>query len=95
MLYANIEVVDSFAYLESIVANSFFKGFFLVSCCRTSCFGVVVFLNPLKTRDPLTGTFANREDPDKMTQGAAFHQGLHCFQRLNRSSEIRFYFWKL
>ena len=33
MLYANIEVVDSFAYLESIVANSFLKdsSWFLVA----------------------------------------------------------------
>ena len=25
--------------------------------------------------------FANSEDPDKMQQNAAFHQGLHCLYR--------------
>ena len=28
-------------------------------------------------------TFANSEDPDEMQHNAAFHQGLHCLQRLN------------
>ena len=27
------------------------------------------------------GSLANREDPDEMTQYAAFHQGLHCLLR--------------
>ena len=31
-------------------------------------------------------TFANSENPDKMLQNAAFHQGQHCFLRQNQSS---------
>ena len=33
------------------------------------------------------GTLANSEDPDEMPQYAAFHQGLYCLLRQNRSSE--------
>ena len=33
------------------------------------------------------GTLANSEDSDVMFQKSAFHQGLHCFLRQNRSSE--------
>ena len=34
-------------------------------------------------------TFANSEDPDKMQQNAAFHQGLHCLAiaKVKRSSD--------
>ena len=34
--------------------------------------------NPLYSGNPLTGTFANSENPDEMQHDAAFHQGLHC-----------------
>ena len=37
------------------------------------------------------GTSANSEDPDVMSQKSAFHQGLHCFLRKNRSSEKDIY----
>ena len=37
--------------------------------------------DPLKTGNPLMGTFANNEDLDKMSHDAAFHQGLHYLQR--------------
>ena len=30
-------------------------------------------INPLYTGNPLTGTFANSEDPDEMQHYAAFH----------------------
>ena len=30
------------------------------------------------------GTFTNSKDPDEMPQNAAFHQGLHCLQRLKQ-----------
>ena len=30
---------------------------------------------------------ANSEDPDEMQHNAAFHQGLHCLQRLKQPSE--------
>ena len=36
---------------------------------------------------PLTGTLAKSEDPDEMLHIAAFHLGLHCLLRQNRSSE--------
>ena len=36
-------------------------------------------------------TFANSEDPDEMLHNAAFHQGLHCFLKLNRSSDKKKY----
>ena len=32
------------------------------------------------------GTMANSEDPDEMQHYAAFHQGLHCLQRLKQPS---------
>ena len=40
-------------------------------------------INPLKTRETKTGTFANNEDPDEMLHYAAFHQCLHCMPRKN------------
>ena len=33
------------------------------------------------------GIIANSEDPDEMPHKAAFHQGLQCLLRQNRSSE--------
>ena len=33
------------------------------------------------------GTLVNSEDPDEMPHKAAFHQDLHCFVRLKRSSK--------
>ena len=36
--------------------------------------------------ETITGTLANSEEPDEMQHNAAFHQGLHCFLRLKRSS---------
>ena len=43
------------------------------------------------------GTFTNGEDPDEMLQNAAFHQGLHCLLKQNRSpeKEIQYFFLKL
>ena len=38
-------------------------------------------LNPLYTRNPITGTFTNSKDPDEMPHNVAFHQGLHCVLR--------------
>ena len=38
-------------------------------------------INPLYTRNSLTGTFNNGEDPDEMQYNAAFHQGLHCLSK--------------
>ena len=32
-------------------------------------------------------TLSNSEDSDEMPHNAAFHQGLHCLLRQNRSSE--------
>ena len=43
--------------------------------------------NPLKTRNPKTGTLASCEDQDEMPHIATFHQGLHCLLRQNQSSE--------
>ena len=37
--------------------------------------------------NPLEGSLANSEDPDKMQRNAAFYQGLHCLLRLNQPSE--------
>ena len=36
-------------------------------------------------------TLVNSEDPDEMQHNAAFHQGLHCLQRLKKSSGIELY----
>ena len=47
----------------------------------------VIIFNPLKTRNPTTGTLANSEDPDKMSFHAPFHQDLHCLLSKNRPSE--------
>ena len=33
------------------------------------------------------GTLANSEYPDEMPHNAAFHLGIHCLLRQNRSSE--------
>ena len=43
------------------------------------------------------GTLTNSEDPDEMQQNAVFHQGLHCLQRLKRSSDEKNkqYFYKI
>ena len=50
--------------------------------------------DPLRTRNPLTGTFPKSEDPDEMPHNAAFYQGLHCLLRPNQSSEKEIYFWE-
>ena len=36
----------------------------------------------------LLKSLANNEDPDEIMHNAAFHQGLHCLLRQNRSSKI-------
>ena len=36
---------------------------------------------------------ANSEDPDEMLLNAAFHQGLHCLLRQDRSSELKIQFF--
>ena len=41
---------------------------------------------PLYAGNPLNGTLGYNEDPDEMQHNAAFHQGLHCFLRLNKPS---------
>ena len=41
------------------------------------------------------GTIANSEDPDEMPHNAAFHQGLHCLQRQNQSSDEKIHFSKI
>ena len=42
------------------------------------------------------GTLTNSLDPDEMPHNAAFHQGLHCLLRQNRSSEKEIqYFWEI
>ena len=38
---------------------------------------------------PGTSTLTNSDDPDEMQHNAAFHQGLHCFLRLKKSSYNR------
>ena len=43
--------------------------------------------NPFHSGYWLTGTLAKSEDPDETRNNAAFHQGLHCSLRQNRSSE--------
>ena len=43
--------------------------------------------NPLKTRNPLTGTLIDSDDPVEMLHVAAFYLGLHCLSRQNRSSK--------
>ena len=43
------------------------------------------------TRNSIKGTLANSEDPDEMMHHAAFHQGLHCVLRQNKSSEKELY----
>ena len=52
-------------------------------------------LNPLYSGNPLTSTFANSEDPDKMQHYAAFHQGLHfLYVKIKKSSnkKIQYFF---
>ena len=44
------------------------------------------YLNPFWTINPLTSTLINSEDPHEMPHNAAFHQGMHCLLRKNRSS---------
>ena len=51
---------------------------FAQTCPIEPSFSACAIINPLKNRNPKTGTFANSEDPDEMPHHAAFHQGLHC-----------------
>ena len=39
------------------------------------------------------GTLANSENPAEMLHAAAFHQGLHCLLKQNRSSEKATHFF--
>ena len=51
-------------------------------------------LNPLKTRNPQTGTLANSEDPDKMLHNATFTQSALIAKtkiNLQRQKYIVFY----
>ena len=46
--------------------------------------------NPLKIGKldtPKMGTLANSKVPDEMLRDMAFHQGLHCLQRQEQTSE--------
>ena len=45
---------------------------------------------PLETGNPIMGTLSNSEDPD---DNAAFHEGLHCLLRQNRSSEKEIHYF--
>ena len=56
-------------------------------CIRALKVLVCRCINPLRTRNPITGILANIEDPDEMLQTAAFHLGLHCLLRLKQSLE--------
>ena len=47
-------------------------------------------INPLCTRNPLTGNLTNSENPDEMLHYAAFHQGLHCLLRHQRKIKYIF-----
>ena len=40
-------------------------------------------------------TLAKSEDPDEMQHYAAFHQGLHCLLRQNRSSKKEIQYFEL
>ena len=45
-------------------------------------------VEPFEDQKLLNGYFVeNSEDPDEIPPTAAFHQGLHCLLRQNRSSE--------
>ena len=44
-----------------------------------------MLLNPLYTRNPLTGTLANSADPNEMHHYAAFHQDPHLLLRSKQS----------
>ena len=45
-----------------------------------------------KTRNPLTGTLSDREDPDEIPHIVAFHQCMYCWLRriLSPPKEIQF-----
>ena len=56
-----------------------------------SCIGMFIFsnhtsFNPFHSGYWYMGTPANGDDPDEMPHNAAFHQGLHCLQRLKQYS---------
>ena len=63
--------------VECKIVNIFLSIYFII-------YFWVIYLNPLYTGNPLRGTLANSEDPDEMQHYAAFHQGLHCLQRLKQ-----------
>ena len=44
----------------------------------------IISLNPFHSEFLRTGTLANNEDTDEMPHSAAFHQGLHCLQRIKQ-----------
>ena len=46
-----------------------------------------IWADPIYFSLTYTGTFANSDDQDEMLQNAAFHLGLHCLLRQNRTSE--------
>ena len=66
----------------------------------TFTFWSAIPFNPLWNGNPSTVTLtnmANSEDPAEMPHEVAFHQGLLCLLRQNRSSEkvIQYNIWKL
>ena len=50
-------------------------------------FAFVFNISPLKTGKTFLDNLKISEDPDEMPHYAAFHQGLHCLLRQNRSSQ--------
>ena len=80
-------VVTGWLYCWWDITNSFCSGITLRSqghrrskylITAYFLFNCVFFYNSLYTGSPLTCTFANIEDPDKMPYDVAFYQGLHC-----------------
>ena len=54
----------------------------------------LIWVNPLRIRNPQTGTLVKVQNSDKLAHSAAFHQGIHYLVKLNQSSEKKNVFLK-
>ena len=63
----------------------YYLGYYL-NICQGLAALFLIFINPLYTGNPGTGTLAISEDPDEMQHDAAFHQGMHGLLRLKQPS---------
>ena len=86
----------SIAFLLVLVSGNIKSKCFLSSPFYTEDIGLTCLpstskqdCTTLQTGKPKTDAFTSSENPYEIPQDTAFHQGLHCWLRQNRSTEFK------